>query len=303
MPASLQAGAAATPSTAGHPGHAGRRSSPRTSQPPIEKQPSGRATISPPYLLPPMPGLELKLCQAPPPEPAPPRDETASSARLERYKRVEQMYRMALQRRREAASRSFSDEHVAERFLAQEPSSVLAMPSAMPARPPDAVFMNRTHSQPHHTSCGDSAVAPFFLTQVATTTPATSRAQPVARCQSARSNRNARSTPRVSSAPTRPLVPFVLEGDAWRHAEAAAAAAIRAALDRAGSKREAGVARSNPQSSPGCIAQREVAVAGSTTHSPGLIPLSMGSVEWRYPSRSPRPFPGPEMEHPVTMLR
>lgn len=256
----------------------------------------GHAAISPPSsLLPHMPGLELKLRRVPPAEPASPRDEAPLSARLERHKRVEQMYWMALQRRREAALRNASDEHVAERSLAQEPPSVLAMPSAMPTRPPDAAFMNLAPWPARPPAGGDNAIPPFFITETRddplhsgelVPTTATARAQPVARCRSARSPRSARTTRRAWSAPPRPLVPSVPEGDGWRQAEASAAAAIRSALERA---------RAQPQGGVG--------VPASTTQSPGFIPLSMGSVEWRYPSRSPRPVTPPQLQHPERMRR
>lgn len=301
MPTPCPLLAAAPRSTAARPGHVGRHSSPRMPQAnSAEKQPVGHAAISPPSsLLPHMPGLELKLRRVPPAEPALPRDEAPSSARLERHKRVEQMYLMALQRRREAALRNASDEHVAERFLAQEPPSVLAMSSAMPTRPPDAAFMNLAPwpARPPAMmkkggialSRGDNAITetrddPLHNGELVPTT-ATARAQPVARCRSARS-RSARTTRRAWSAPPRPLVPSVPEGDGWRQAEASAAAAIRSALERA---------RAQPQG--------EVGVPASTTQSQGFIPLSMGSVEWRYPSRSPRPVTPPQLRHPERMRR
>lgn len=278
-------------STTAHPSHAGRCTSPRTPRANLsKKQP---ATIS--SLLPHMPGLELKLCRALPAETASPRDTAAASARLEQHKRVEQMYQLALQKRREAALRGSSDEHVPERFLAQEPPSVLALPSAVPARPPDAVFRNPAHHHSHPSGGGDSAAAPVFLTQTAgellqngqlapTTAPATARAHHVERCQSARSPRSARPVQRATSAPPRPLraVPLFPEGDARRQAEALAAAAIRSALDRALARRpREGV---------------EGEVSASPIQSPRILPLSMGSIESRYPSRSPRPATAPQLQ-------
>eukprot|EP00967_Tisochrysis_lutea_P087720 scaffold124187_cov31-Tisochrysis_lutea.AAC.3 len=227
-----------------------------------------------------MPGLELKLLRDAPrevdEEPKESPRITAASRKLERHRQIEEMYQMALQRKRAVALREATDDdHILERYLASKPPSILAMPAALTSRPSNTIFESRERDHRN----ADRAVDSFFLTQTPDELNTSARpvliggthARPIASARPSRSPRSIYSSPRAASAPPRPAPALLPTGAARWHAEQQAEAAIRAALQRS---RAVAVGDSI----------RALAVGKKATH----MPLSMTALECQYPSLSPR---------------